>query len=100
MTYQMLGITDPPGFDRAVAPALIRALHIDSVFEARDIGTRYDDRMATGARGPWFDDLTWRLAQVAPVVSLPRLVERTLRRFAPPSLRAAIRRRLPFALRP
>jgi hypothetical protein len=100
MVYRMLGVDDPPGFDRPVDPAMIRTLHADDVFDARGFGMLYEDVVATGATGQWVDDFTWRLAQVPPVFSLPRALGRAVRRFAPPSLRAAIRRRLPLALRP
>jgi hypothetical protein len=100
MVYRMLGVDDPPGFDRPVDPALIRAIHADDVFDARGFGMLYEDVVATGARGAWVDDFTWRLAQVPPTVSIPRVIGRAVRRFAPPSVRAAIRRRLPLALRP
>ncbi|MCU0987331.1 MAG: hypothetical protein MUC89_20720 [Acetobacteraceae bacterium] len=100
MTYRMVGVSNPPGFDREVEPALIRTLHADDVYDARGIGTLHEDAVATGAKGAWVDDLSWRLAQVPPSLSIPRVIGRAVRRFAPPSVRAAIRRRLPLALRP
>jgi hypothetical protein len=100
MTYQMVGVANPPGFDREVDPRLIRTQHSDDVYEVRNMGTIYEDAVASGAKGAWFDDLSWRLAQVPPPLSIPRVIGRTVRRFAPPSLRAAIRRRLPLALKP
>lgn len=100
MTFQMLGIADPPCFDAPVEPWRIATIHAPHVFEARDLGCVHEDALRTGASGPWVALLARRLAYVPPTTNLLRAAGLWLRERLPRPVRAAIRRRLPAELKP
>lgn len=101
MTFRIIGVTDPPCFDRPVDPGLIATMAAPSVFEARDLGCIHDDALREGATdGAWFRAFSRRLAQVPPSPDLLRAAGVGLRAWLPGPVRSAIRRRLPEALRP